>query len=133
MLIKIVGVFIINKFVEEYIVDYVDMYREFETKKRVIIGDIKGKVIIKIFIFFVEMFQEDIEEDIKDLIENIKFLGKINWVGDKCRIIVEIFKGLFEVVSNNIVVYVIDLLKKYEIFNINNIIMVGGFLELFIL
>lgn len=121
------------KFVDVYIVDYVDMYREFETKKRVIIGDIKGKVIIKIFIFFVEMFQEDIEEDIKDIIENIKFLGKIFWVGDKCCIIVEVFKGLFEVVSNNIVVYVIDLLKKYEIFNINNIIMVGGFLELFIL
>lgn len=129
MLIKIVGAPIINKFAEEHTADHVDMYREFETKKRAITGDTKGKVTIKIPISLVEMFQEDTDEDIKDSIENTKFSGKINWVGDKCRITAEIFKGLFEAASNNIVAHVTDLLKKHEISNTNNIIMVGGFSE----
>uniref|UniRef100_A0A8W8LC30 Heat shock 70 kDa protein 12A n=1 Tax=Magallana gigas TaxID=29159 RepID=A0A8W8LC30_MAGGI len=114
---------------KEMTADHVDMYREFETKKRAITGDTKGKVTIKIPISLVEMFEEDTDEDIKDSIENTKFSGKINWVGDKCRITAEIFKGLFEAASNNIVAHVTDLLKKHEISNTNNIIMVGGFSE----
>ncbi|XP_061165022.1 heat shock 70 kDa protein 12B-like [Saccostrea echinata] len=129
MLIKIVGAPIITEFSRTHTADYVDMYREFETKKRAITGDTKGKVTIKIPISLVETFEEDTGEDIKETIENTKFSGKITWVGDKCRITAEVIKSLFEVAGDQIVDHVKDLLKKPEISGTNNIIMVGGFSE----
>jgi molecular chaperone DnaK (HSP70) len=129
MLIKIVGAPIITQFSKDHTADYVDMFREFETKKRAITGETKGKVTIKIPISLVETFEEDTGEDIKDTIENTKFSGKISWVGDKCRITAEVFKSLFEVAGEQIVQHVKDLFTKFEIKGTNNIIMVGGFSE----
>lgn len=129
LLIKIVGAPIMMEFSRTHTADYVDMYREFETKKRAITGETKGKVTIKIPISLVETFEEDTGEEIKETIENTKFSGKINWVGDKCRITAEVFKGLFEVAGSQIIAHVNDLLQKPEIKDTNNIIMVGGFSE----
>lgn len=129
LLIKIVGAPIITEFSKSHTADYVDMFREFETKKRAITGETKGKVTIKIPISLVETFEEDTGEDIKETIENTKFSGKITWVGDKCRITAEVIKSLFEVAGDQIVQHVKDLFTKSEISGTNNIIMVGGFSE----
>ncbi|XP_062579147.1 heat shock 70 kDa protein 12B-like [Saccostrea cucullata] len=129
MLVKIVGSPTILEFSCSYAADYVDMYREFEIKKRSFKGDTKGKVTIRIPISPVEIFEEDTGQDIKETIENTKYSGKVMWVGDRCRITAEVMKSFFEVAGDQIVDHVRDLLNKPEISGTNNIIMVGGFSE----
>ncbi|XP_062609968.1 heat shock 70 kDa protein 12B-like, partial [Saccostrea cucullata] len=57
MLQKIVGAPVISEFARSHTADYVDMYREFETKKRSITGDPKGKITIKIPFSLVDTFR----------------------------------------------------------------------------
>ncbi|XP_062620265.1 heat shock 70 kDa protein 12B-like [Saccostrea cucullata] len=129
MLIKIVTAPILVEFSRSHTADYVNMYREFEIKKRSFKGDAQGKVTLKIPISLLETFEENTGEYIKEAIEKSKYSGKITLVGDRCRITAEVMKSLFEVAGDQIVDHVRDLLKKSEILGINNIIMVGGFSE----
>ncbi|XP_062599964.1 heat shock 70 kDa protein 12A-like [Saccostrea cucullata] len=129
MLIKIVGAPILNDFARSYTDDYMDLFREFETKKRNFTGNKKDKVNIRIPISLVETFEEDTGEDIKEATENTTYSGKITWIRGKIRITAEVMKSFFEEAGDQIVDHVKDVLKKPEISGTNNIMMVGGFSE----
>lgn len=128
-LIKIVGANILVAFKDQCTSDYVDMLREFETKKRSVKADTGGKVTIKIPISLKELFEEQTEEDIKECINCTPFAGKVQWVGDKVRIHSDIFKKLFENAAENIVQHVRKLFKEQDLEGTNTILMVGGFSE----
>ncbi|KAJ8298343.1 hypothetical protein KUTeg_024874 [Tegillarca granosa] len=129
MLVRIVGGPVWNKFCSRHTGDFVDMFREFETKKRNINEATTGKVTMKIPVTFAEQFQEETEEDIKEVIEQTNFSGKISWFSDKTRINADLFKNLFEEASQNIVVHLRELLSTKEVKDTKTILMVGGFSE----
>ena len=129
MLVKIVGNPIMVDFQKKATSDFVDMYREFETKKRNISQDTKTKVTIKIPISLVELFETETEEDIKEVIEQSPFAGKLSWVGDKCRMSADIVKNLFIVAGEQIINHVRELLAQPCCAGLDKMIMVGGFSE----
>ncbi|XP_062620275.1 heat shock 70 kDa protein 12A-like [Saccostrea cucullata] len=129
MLIKILGAPVIDLFADSFTTDYVDIFREFETKKRVITSETKVEVTLKIPISLVFTFQENTGENITKTIENSTYSGKIKWVGNRCSITADVMKSFFKVAVDPIVNHVRDILKKPDISDTNNIIMVGGFSE----
>ncbi|KAK3099377.1 hypothetical protein FSP39_003542 [Pinctada imbricata] len=129
MLIKIVGSEVMTEFQTKATSDFVDMFREFETKKRTIKHDTNTKITIKIPISLVEKFQEIYDEDIKDVIDQTKFAGKLSWVGDKCRMTADIMKNLFIMTAEYILEHVKDLMQHKECKGLDKIVMVGGFSE----
>lgn len=128
-LIKIVGANILVAFIEQHTSDYIDMLREFETKKRSVKAETTGKVTIKIPISLKELFEEESGEEIKECIECTPFAGKVQWVSDKVRIHSDIFKKLFENAAENIVEHVRTLFREQDLKGTNTILMVGGFSE----
>ncbi|XP_062618636.1 heat shock 70 kDa protein 12B-like [Saccostrea cucullata] len=129
MLIQIVGAPVFNEFARSFTDDSVDFYRDFEIKKRRITVDIQGNVYIFIPISLVKTFEQKAGKNIKEAIENSIYSGKITFRNNKFRIEAEVIQSLFEDAVNQIVDHVRDALKKPDISDTNNIIMVGGFSE----
>lgn len=128
MIIKITGSSVYSNFCDKNAADFVDMFREFELKKRGFSG--KEKLMtIKIPVSLKETFEEDTEESIQDVLSQSSYSGKMKWTGDKLRINSNLFATLFDVATKNIVEHLNNLLKDPEVEGTKNIIMVGGFSE----
>lgn len=113
----------------EHTSDYLDMFREFETKKRNIRCDSTGKITIKLPVMIKELFENNSECGINEKIKLTKFSGKVEWISDKVRIQASAFQELFDVATESIVVHLRDLFSQPEVRDTNVILMVGGFSE----
>ncbi|XP_021355916.1 heat shock 70 kDa protein 12A-like isoform X2 [Mizuhopecten yessoensis] len=130
MIIKIVGNPTMQQFCHEQTSDFVDMFREFETKKRCSLEDtLSKKVTMKIPIALKELFEDETEEDIKDVVRQSSYAGKLEWIGDKIRIAPDTFQSLFNCAITDTVSHIQDLLSKPSCEGTKTIIMVGGFSE----
>lgn len=129
LLIKIVGAAHFRKFHDKSKADALDLGREMETKKRNITNETEGKVTLKVPVALVQSFEKDTGEEIKDVIKQMPYAGKLNWVGDKLRMNADLFRSLFVDPKNNLVSHVKSLLSKSELRDVNTILMVGGFSE----
>ena len=128
--IKIVGSDVMRKFELTSTSDYIDMFREFETKKRNIKSGQEGKVNFKIPIRLAELFEEIEGVKIKVKLEKIKeYKGRVTWVGDKLRIEADMMKALFDESCGSIIKHVDDLLHDKASAGTDTILMVGGFSE----
>lgn len=128
--IKIVGEKVMRKFELDCTSDYIDMFREFETKKRNIKHDQGGKVTFKIPIRLTELYEEKEGEKIKAKLQKVKeYKDKVTWVGDKLRVEAEVMKALFNESCGSIVKHVDDLLRDKASAGTNTIVLVGGFSE----
>ena len=128
MVIKITGSNVYFNFCDKNAADFVDMFREFELKKRCFSGNEK-QITIKIPVSLKETFEEETEESIQDVLSQSSYSGKMKWTGDKLRINSGLFATLFDVVTKNIVEHLSNLLREPEVKGTTNIIMVGGFSE----
>lgn len=128
MLIKIIGSNYYLKFCDENAADFVDMFREFELKKRGFSGKEK-QITIKLPVSLKETFEKETEESIQDVLSQSSYSGKMKWMGDKLRINCNLFATLFDVATKNIVEHLNNLLREPEVKGTTNIIMVGGFSE----
>ena len=128
--IKIVGEDVMKNFELGCTADFIDMFREFETKKRNIKQEQGGKVTFKVPIRLSELFEELNGEKIKAKLEKMKeYKGRLTWVGDKLRIESDLMKALFDESINSIVKHVDDLLKDKASKGTETILLVGGFSE----
>lgn len=128
MLIKIVGGPMMSQFCRDFTVDFVDMFREFETKKRQE-HNVAKQVTLKIPVCLKDMFEDETEEDIKDVVNQSSYSGSLIWIGDKLRIARETFDGLFSCAIGNTISHLQDLLDRPTCKDAKTIIMVGGFSE----
>ncbi|CAG2207883.1 unnamed protein product [Mytilus edulis] len=129
LIVKIIGNPIFLKFCDENAADFVDMFREFELKKREFKGDGNKKVTIKVPVSLKETFEKETEETIQDALTQTAYSSKLTWTADKLRISGLLFATLFEIATGNIIEHVKKLLKEPEVKGTTNIIMVGGFSE----
>ncbi|XP_069129617.1 heat shock 70 kDa protein 12A-like isoform X2 [Argopecten irradians] len=130
MIIKIVGNPIMQSFCRAQTADFVDMFREFETKKRCSVEDtLSKKVTMKIPVSLKDLFEEETEEDIKDVVRQSSYSGKLEWVNDKIRIAPDTFKSLFNCAITDTIGHIQGLLSKPSCEGTQTIIMVGGFAE----
>jgi len=124
-----------DEFCRKNTAEFVDLYREFENKKRSVNRDnVHNKVNIIVPIALKEIFEDKNEDmDINSAIQNSPFGTKLQWKRDKLHMGPSVFAGLFDPVCDNIVKHVQKLLQKPAVRGTNTIIMVGGFSESFVL
>ena len=128
--IKVVGKDVMKKFELDCTSDCIDMFREFETKKRNIRSEQEGKITFKIPIRLTELFEEKEGEKIKARLEKVsEYKGRVTWVGDKLRIEAGIMKQLFDDSCGSILKHVEDLLCDKASDGTNTLLLVGGFSE----
>ena len=132
MLEDIVSKGTLEGFAKAHTADYIEMFRDFETKKRNVPEDPSGKITVKLPISLVEFFEGDDEENegaFKNAISGSRYKNKVVFVKDKIRITNEAFKAFFQNAGDGIVKHVKDLLRSPKVRGTNTILMVGGFSE----
>ena len=110
-------------------VDYCDLFREFEIKKRKY-SNMSDRIMIRVPIALNDGFQEKHNKPIKDHIATrSQYKDKVSWVGDKLRLEPEIAKTLFQNACVSATNHLKSLFKLPEVKDVPTILMVGGFSE----
>ncbi|KAL3879594.1 hypothetical protein ACJMK2_031883 [Sinanodonta woodiana] len=128
-LISLVGNRVFRRFQDEKKEDYLDMFRDFEIKKRDIAPDINYKVTIRLPSSLKEIFEDESGEDLGKAIAQKKYGNEVVLAGDKLRINNAVMKSLFSNATESTVTHVKDLMKDKIVRNVSSILMVGGFSE----
>ncbi|XP_060065872.1 heat shock 70 kDa protein 12B-like [Ylistrum balloti] len=125
---ELVGQNIWEAFKAKYMDSYIDIFREFETKKRTISPDIENRIT-----FTVPPVLRDVYEEMKNsplsTTQGHHRNRKLIWKGDRLRVDVTEAKKLFETTCALIVAHVERILDKEETAGTSDILMVGGFSE----
>ncbi|WAQ98304.1 LOW QUALITY PROTEIN: HS12B-like protein, partial [Mya arenaria] len=124
---KLVGKEVFDKFKKTCAEDFVELQRQFETRKRGIKHDKNGKETINIPVALTEIY---INKTKKTMDEAVKqFQGNLTWTAGKLRINCEFVRGWFKDTCDNTVKNVRDLFKQPAMLSCKTILLVGGFAE----
>ncbi|KAK3602782.1 hypothetical protein CHS0354_026330 [Potamilus streckersoni] len=127
---EIMGKEVMEEISKIHTFDLMDLYREFEVKKRTLASDKNGKVVFKIPYEFIEVYELHTGQNIRKAIESIaKYKDSITLKGDKMIIDQQLVQDLFSPCCYEIANHLEDLLQKCERHDIKTILMVGGFSE----
>ena len=118
-----------NKYKEEQMEQYVDLFREFEIKKREISPNTEKKVNFRIPSSLTELINDVTGNDIKTSIANSRYKSTVTFLGDKLRVNAEVATSLFDTALNSIVTHMTSLFRKPNVSECKTIVMVGGFSE----
>ena len=128
LLMSIVSAQVIKRFSTKSAGEELELFREFETKKRTIDHTVESKVTMRIPLALSDAFEEEYEgETLKDVIKSSKYAGKMRWTADKLRVEPDVVRELFEQTAQSIVDHVRELLQHPKCSKVDTIIMVGGF------
>ena len=129
LLASIVGPKAFRNFCAECRSDMVDMFRDFEGKKRSVLEG-KQFIVISIPVGLEDICRRDNNSSVEDMLKGKQiFAGKIQYRNRKLRISMDTFRDLFTDVMNNIVKTVRDILRLPNLHDVNSILLVGGFSE----
>ncbi|XP_045161656.2 heat shock 70 kDa protein 12B-like [Mercenaria mercenaria] len=128
MLSDMIGPEAIEKFKREQMIDYFDLLRDFETKKRTITRAIDGKMTFKIPASLRELGESD-GVKMQDKVAKSHSKTKITWTGDKLRIEKAAAKALFETPLNMLICHIGKMFAEPTVQDVDVILLVGGFGE----
>ncbi|KAL3879596.1 hypothetical protein ACJMK2_031885 [Sinanodonta woodiana] len=128
-LISLVGNPVFNRFQVEKKEDYLDMFREFEIKKRAIAPNSDTKVAFRWPLSLKEIFEDESREDLHKAIMQTKYANEVTLTGDKLRINATVMKSFFFNVIQTTISHVQELMKDNIVSSVSSILMVGGFSE----
>ncbi|XP_053389098.1 heat shock 70 kDa protein 12B-like [Mercenaria mercenaria] len=126
LIISIFGEEVFRKFCNESKEDYLDLQREFETKKKQTEKSDR-KLTVRISFKLLEIYRQETRITIETSIRESKYYGKITWFGDKLRIEHDVLNGLFKPCCDNIVRHISHLLENAAVKGTSVFMMVGGF------
>ncbi|KAJ8302130.1 hypothetical protein KUTeg_021117 [Tegillarca granosa] len=131
LLAAIVGNDVMDAFCQNHKTDMLDLYRDFEVKKRTITPKLNSKITFKVPISLNETHKGlNSGKEIKDsLASKSKYKDKVGWIGDKLRMDADLAKGLYDCSIKQIVAHLRELLTHDSVQGCNAILMVGGFSE----
>lgn len=130
LLSEIVGNDVMDNFQATKMMDYIDLFRGFEVKKRSFKNDMTEKTNLSIPIGLHEDFKKTRGKDIKDHIQTMsKYKGHLTWTADKMRIEPEVAKSLFKDACESIANHLKSLFQQEQVADVEFILMVGGFSE----
>ena len=129
LLADIVGNDVMDDFAENKTSDFIDLFREFEVKKRNFKNEMEEKITFKVPIALADAFKEARGKEIKDHVQKSKYKDKITWVGDKLRMDARTAKGLFQAACQSITKHLQELYRDENVRDVPTILMVGGFSE----
>ncbi|KAL3878196.1 hypothetical protein ACJMK2_030564 [Sinanodonta woodiana] len=127
---EIIGKTVMEEISKSHTFDLMDLYREFEVKKRTLVPGQNGKAVFKIPFQFIEVYKLLTGKDVTKTIESIqKYKDSIAMKGDKMIIDPRVVHTIFSPSCYEIANHLEDLLEKCERHDIKTILMVGGFSE----
>lgn len=129
MLIKIFSLPVLRQFQREATDDYIDLFREFEVKKREISPKKDTKITLRLPSSLRDTFEKKTGESISDVIKQTNFADKMTFTGDKLRAEVSVYKSFFDEAIKGTVDHVEALLNDRSTKGTSSILMVGGFSE----
>lgn len=130
LLADIVGNDVIDDFQATQMMDYIDLFREFEVKKRNFKNEMTEKITFKVPIALNEGFKQKKGKEIRDHIKTKpKYEKSINWIGDKLRMEAHVAKGLFADACQSVAKHLKTLFTEGQVKDVPTILMVGGFSE----
>lgn len=129
LIIKIIGASCFQKFKDDCKVDYLDIYRDLEAKKRTIKPESNSKTTIKLPYSLVTTFEEETGENIREVIQQTQYANKMTLIGDRLRMKNDLFKELFREPINMLVEHLQQLMAEDNLSDVSTLLMVGGFSE----
>lgn len=124
----ICGSGVLKELKEEELEDYIDLFREFETKKRSIKTDQTNKIVITLPVSLTELVK-DKHKKFENALEKSRYKDRVNYAKQKLHISPEAFRDLFKNTITEIIKLVEKLLNDKKLSDMNTILMVGGFSE----
>ncbi|KAH3840692.1 heat shock 70 kDa protein 12A-like isoform X1 [Dreissena polymorpha] len=127
---EILGADVLQTFRDGHRDDYIDLLREFETRKRAVKPDSDSRVTFKMPISLHELYRKMKKAEIRDAVrDHPKYGGKITCAGDKMRVDADLIIALFSKTCYAIVKHIRDLLQNTSTRDTSTFLMVGGFSE----
>ncbi|XP_052795059.1 heat shock 70 kDa protein 12A-like [Mya arenaria] len=126
---KLVGAPVLKTFMTQHMDDYIDIFRDFEIKKRDVAPSRDNKVTFRIPIALLDVFYDMTDETLKQVIPQTRYAGMITLTGDKMRIDASVVKSFFKESVDSIVEHLGNLFREPSVAGCAAIVMVGGFSE----
>eukprot|EP00477_Mikrocytos_mackini_P003345 GAHX01004243.1.p1 GENE.GAHX01004243.1~~GAHX01004243.1.p1 ORF type:complete len:607 (-),score=102.75 GAHX01004243.1:180-2000(-) len=127
MLVDIVGEDFMKEYCHSNTADYIDLFRDFEIKKRE--KSETEKVTLKISPTFIDNYKEETGKNISVTTKETCYAKTLKWYGDKMRMSQDLFKSFFKPSCDKIVNHVRKVLSDQKVKGTKIILMVGGFSE----
>ncbi|XP_045204275.2 heat shock 70 kDa protein 12A-like [Mercenaria mercenaria] len=125
----VIGKKAVENFKQHHMEDYIDIFRDFEIKKRETAPSKDSKITIRVPVSLVEMAKKTNGKPMKQSISKSMFKEKLSLIGDKIRMEANVMKGFFYLPLKSILDHVGKLLSEPQIYGCSAIVMVGGFSE----
>jgi molecular chaperone DnaK (HSP70) len=117
---------IYEKFKIEETEDWLDLWRDFEVKKRAVSPDKSSRINMKFPISLINMYEKVTKQSLSEALSRSKFADDISHTGDKLKFSAEVFKSLFDTSIEKTIGYVKGVIRNT---GVKSILMVGGFSE----
>jgi hypothetical protein len=129
LLIDLAGPEVYDTFKSTETEDWLDLWRDFEVKKRTIAPDKNARVNMRFPLSFSKTFEKITKGNLLDAIEASKYASDIEFCGDKIKVSASLFKSLFEHSVRKTINHMTTLLRDKNVRKIKTILMVGGYSE----
>lgn len=119
-------------FLKNHMEDAIDLYRDFEIKKRRVSLDMSDtpKMAIKIPVILYELYKDKHKRTVQEsIMKNAKYKDKLTCLADKMKIDSNIMKSFFKKPLDELVEHMRDILGEIPVRGTNTFIIVGGFAE----
>lgn len=127
---KLFGEKVYKEFTKDSAEDAIDLFREFEAKKRNISTDKTSQETIRIPYRLSEIHKDMTGKSLQTAIAEKKELkDKVKWAGDKIKVNADILKSWFDESCTNTVKHIQKQFKTKAGADVNTILLVGGFSE----
>lgn len=128
-LTQIVGQNTMERFKTEKMVDYFDLLRDFEIKKRTVTAETEGKIAFKFHESLNKLCKEEKGCDIEGAISSLG-LTKMTSLSDReIGVDASIVKSWFDKPIKTMIDHVLKILARPDMERVGNILLVGGFGE----
>ncbi|XP_053398855.1 heat shock 70 kDa protein 12A-like isoform X2 [Mercenaria mercenaria] len=126
VLLDLVGEDIFQRFKTENMEDYLELWRDFEIKKRAISPSDESPVRMRLPITLIDLFKNEKTCTLNTVINTSKYANDIQLNGDKMKMSAELSKSFFRHSIDNTICYARSTLKDIHV---TAILMVGGYSE----
>lgn len=128
LLVCIFGTDVYQEFQEKFTADVIDLFQEFDLKKRTFEPGKDAPLSIKLPASLIELYKMRSGEDIQEVLKN-KFDQEIKIKRDKLQISPQVFIRLFDKSISSIVNHIQSLLEKNTVSGVSVLLLVGGYAE----
>ncbi|XP_060065831.1 heat shock 70 kDa protein 12B-like [Ylistrum balloti] len=128
-LVKLFGNDVLTELKAKCMQDYLDLFRDFETKKRTLKPNSEGRMVFRIPFLLMQIFKATTDEELDKSLLNSPFSDTVSIRGDKILVDILICKEFFREACDGITESAEQALETAKEVNISKILLVGGFSE----